>query len=158
METKEDLIRDLSRRLFRVLNKHARLEALPIRFDEGVTATHREFHAVQAIGENKGINVTDLGAHFGVSKSAASQMAAKLEKKGLVEKGSSPHSNKELQLNLTELGWKAFRLHEKFHGSHMADVIERLGAFSLSQVATTAVLLEVMEGVVDERLSRRIKA
>jgi DNA-binding MarR family transcriptional regulator len=155
METKEDFIKVMSRKLFRILNKHSRLEALPARFDEGVEVTHRELHAIQAIGENKRINITDLGACFGVTKSAASQMVSKLVKKGLVEKESSAHSNKELQLSLTDLGWRAFHFHERFHGDHMANLVDRLGAFSLSQIATTSVLLDVLESVVDERLSQR---
>jgi DNA-binding MarR family transcriptional regulator len=153
MESKEEIVGKMSRELFRILNKHARLEAMPVSFDEGIKASHRELHAIQAIGENKKINITDLGTYFGVTKSAASQMAAKLVKKGFVQKEHSAHSNKELQLTLTDLGWRAFRLHEKFHGDHMADIVERLSVFSLSQIETASVLLDVLESVVDERLS-----
>lgn len=155
METKEDLIKEISRNLFRILNKHGRLESLPLHFDEGIEMTHRELHVIQALGERKGINITELGNHFGVTKSAASQMVTKLVKKGLVEKESAAHSNKALQLTLTQRGWLAFRIHEKFHGQHMTDVVDRLGAFSLSQIATASVLLEVLENVVDERLEGR---
>ena len=123
--------------------------------EEGVEATHRELHAIQAIGENERINITELGTYFGVTKSAASQMITKLARKGFVEKESSAHNSKELQLTLTRLGRRAFELHEKFHGEHMADLVESLGAFSLSEIETTAVLLDVIESVVDERLSRR---
>ena len=153
METKEDLIRAISRRLMRILNKHARLEEHSIRFDEGVEMTPREIHTIQAIGEKKNINIIGLAANFGVTKSAASQMVAKLVGKGFVEKGQAAHSNKELQLSLTELGWRAFHAHEGLHGAHMADIVNRLGAFTLAQVATTAALLEVIESVVDDRLS-----
>jgi len=156
MKSKEDLVREMSRGLFLILNKHTRLESLPFRVDEGVEVTHRELHAIQAIGENKRINITDLGAYFGVTKSAASQMTTKLARKGFVEKESSDRSNKEMQLTLTRLGWRAFELHEKFHGDHMADLVEKLDAFSLSQIETTSVLLEVLERVVDERLSQRM--
>ena len=157
METKADFIREMSRKLFRILNKHARLEALPARFEEGVKATHRELHVIQTIGENEQINITELGSRFGVTKSAASQMAAKLVKKGFVEKRPADHSNKESRLGLTELGWRAFRQHERFHGDHMADVIGRLSVFSLDQIATTSVLLDVLESVVDDRISTHLK-
>ncbi len=158
METKEDMIKEMTRKLFRIMNKHGRLESLPLYFDEDVEITHRELHVIQAVGEQKGINISDLGRHFGVTKSAASQMVTKLVEKGFIEKESAPHSNKELQLTLTRRGWQAFRIHEKFHGQHMVDVVDRLGAFSLSQIATTSVLLEVLENVVDERLSEHEKA
>jgi DNA-binding MarR family transcriptional regulator len=157
MESKEDFVREMSRKLFRILNKHARLEALPVLFDKGLELTHRELHVIEAIGENKRINITELGAYFGVSKSAASQMVAKLVQKGFVKKEPSAQSNKELQLTLTEPGWQAFSLHERFHGEHMADLVNRLGAFSLSQISTASVLLEVIENVVDERLAARME-
>lgn len=155
MENKEDLVREISRRLFRILNKHSRLEATPARLDEGLEITHRELHVIQAIGERKGINITELGSHFGITKSAASQLITKLVQKGFVKKESAAHSNKELQITPTEMGWKAFRIHEKFHEQHMADIVDRLGAFTLSQIATASVLLEVLENVVDEHLSQR---
>jgi len=155
METKEDLINDMSRKFFRIINKHGRLESLPFHFDEGIEMTHRELHVIQAVGERKRINITELGSHFGVTKSAASQMVTKLVKKDFIEKKPAAHSNKELQLTLTQRGWKAFRIHEKFHGQHMSDVVDRLSAFSLSQIATASVLLEVLENAVDERLEAR---
>lgn len=154
METKEDLIAAMTRKLLRIINKHARIEELRIRFDEGVELTPKEIHTIQAIGEQKQINVTDLAAYFGVTKSAASQIVAKLAEKGFVEKRHAAHSNKELQLSLTDLGWRAFHAHERFHGKHMADLVNRLSAFSLSQIATTSVLLEVIESVLEDRLSQ----
>ena len=154
METKEDLIKDISRKLLRIINKHSRIEELPIVFDEGVEATPREIHTIQAIGDNKQINITDVGAYFGVTKSAASQIITKLTEKGFVEKEYAVNSNKEGQLSLTQLGWQAYHAHERIHGKHMDDLIARLGAFSLSQIATTSVLLDVIESVVDERLKR----
>jgi DNA-binding MarR family transcriptional regulator len=153
METKEDLIREISRKLLRILNKHARIEEHSIRLDEELEMTPKEIHTIQAIGENEQINITEVGAYFGVTKSAASQMIARLSEKGIVEKESAAHSNKELRLFLTELGWRAFNAHEKLHGAHMADLVNRLGAFTLSQAATTAALLEVIESVVDDRLA-----
>jgi DNA-binding MarR family transcriptional regulator len=154
METKADLIAALSQNLVRVLNKQARLEEMRIRFDEGVELTPKEIHTIQAIGEHKQINITDLAAHFGVTKSAASQIVAKLAEKGFVQKRQAAHSNKELELSLTDLGWRAFQAHERFHGQHMAELFDRLSAFTLSQIATTSVLLDVMESVLEERLAK----
>ena len=156
METKEEIINDITRRLFRLLNKHARLEALPVQLGDGTTLTHRELHVIEAIGQAEHLNITDLGGHFGVTKSAASQMVSKLAKKGLVRKTCPPHTNKEYQLTLTDAGKGAFGLHKRIHGEHMTDIISRLGAFSLSQIATISVMLEAMESVVDERVATRL--
>ena len=157
METKQDLIKTISWKLLRVLNKHSHIEELPIRFDEDLEATPREIHTIQAIGEHEQINITGVAAHFGVTKGAASQMIAKLEDRGFLQKERVDHSNKELRLSLTKLGWRAFHAHERFHEKHMADLVDRLSAFSLSQIATITVLLDIIESVVDERLSQLLE-
>jgi DNA-binding MarR family transcriptional regulator len=77
METKEDLIRAISKRLRSIIDKHLLMEEHPVRFDEDLLSSPKELHTIQAIGEREGINVTALASHFGVTKSAASQMAAK---------------------------------------------------------------------------------
>ena len=154
METKEDMIKDLLRKLMQIVNKRTRIEALRIRFDDGVEATPKEIHAIEVIGGHENINVKELGDHFGFSKSAASQLVSRLEKKGFVGKEQSAHSQKELRLFLTDLGWKAFHAHERFHQEHMAQLVTRLEAFSLSQLATTSVLLEVIENAMDDRLNQ----
>ena len=156
METKDEIIRETTRRLFRLLNKHAQLEALPINLRDGTDLTHRELHVLDAIGEHAQHSVVDVGVCLGVTKSAASQMISKLSKKGLVEKHYAAHSNKEYRLRLTKIGKEAFMLHKRVHGEHMMDVVARLEAFSLSQIATVSVVLEVMESVVDERMKERL--
>lgn len=123
-------------------------------FDKDVELTPREIHVLQMIGEHHNMSVTELAAVASVTKSAASQMAAKLEKRGFLLKSFSGDNNKELRLSLTPLGTKAFHAHRRIHGRHMAEVIRRLGSFSLPQIAATSCMLEVIEAVVSERLEQ----
>ena len=155
METKEELIKSTIRELLRIAKRYSRIENLPIPVDEGVEVTTAEAHTIQAIGQGKETRVLDVANCFGITKSAASQMVAKLIRKGFLDKRQSPHNNKEFFLSLTELGWKAFRAHERFHGKDMAELVNRLSGFSLSQIATISVLLEAIGSVMDERLSER---
>ncbi len=152
MSDKDDLIKAAIRRLIQITNKYSRIETLPIQVDDDIEISTKEIHTIQAVGEKKQTNVTELAAHFGVTKSAASQLIGKLAKKGLIEKGFAPHSNKELELSLTDLGWKAFRAHERFHGDDLAELIERLSVYPLNQVAILLVLLEAIDEIMDERL------
>jgi DNA-binding MarR family transcriptional regulator len=153
MESKEDLARAAAWQLVRLLNKRSRIEERPIRYDADVELSPREIHTIQAIGEQEEINVSDVAAYFGVSKSAASQMVRKLVDKGFVEKAHAAHSNREFRLSLTKSGRRAFRAHERLHGRLVADLTDRLGAFSLSQIATASVMMDVMESVLDGYLS-----
>ena len=153
METKEDFIKATIREFLRVAKLYSRIEDLPIAVNEDFEVTTREAHTIQAIGENENISVTDVANLFGTTKSAASQMVSKLAKKGCLKKEMSAHSNKEYELSLTPLGWKVFRAHEQFHGKDLIDLVERLGGFSFSQIATLSVLLEAIANVINQRLS-----
>ena len=155
MNDKEEMIESISRQLMRIINKHGRIEKIPVRLAEGFELTPTEGHSIQAIGDFGSINVTELGVHFGVTKSAASQIVSKLSKKGYVEKKSSEHDSKELRLQLTLQGEYAYRAVKNCRGRHFDDIVNRLGSFSLSQVATATVLLDVIEDVMDERLKQR---
>jgi len=155
MEDKEELIKSTIRQLLRIAKKYSRIEGLPIPIDEGMEITTTEAHTIQAVGEGEQMRVLDIATHFGITKSAASQMAAKLIRKGFLDKRRSPHNSKEFPLSLTELGWRAFRAHERFHGKDLADLVNRFSAFSLSQIATISVLLEAIGSVMDERLSEK---
>ena len=154
METKEDLFKAVALQLMRICNMHSRIEGHLIRFEEGVEMTPKEIHTIQAIGEHQQMNVTNVAAYFRVTKAAASQMVARLAEKGFVRKEHGPESNKDLQLSLTESGWRAFHAHERLHAEYMTDLVNRLGAFTLSQVATTSALLEVIESVLEERVAK----
>lgn len=155
METKEDIIKATIRELLRIAKMYSRIEELPIPIDEGMVVTTREAHTVQAVGDNEPISVTQIASCFGITKSAASQMVSKLTKRRFLLKKQAVHSNKEYELSLTPLGRRAYQAHEQFHGGDMADLIDRLSAFSLSQIATLSVLLEALGSVMDQRLSRR---
>jgi len=74
-----------------------------------------EIHTIQTIGNNPGINSTGLAGRLGVSKGAVSQTLNKLLKKGLIRKTQLRADARESTLELTELGWKGFRAHERFH-------------------------------------------
>lgn len=152
MDTKEDLIQNAIRQLLRVANKYARIERLPIHVDDGVEITTREVHTIQAIGEQRQMGVTDVAKHFGVTKSAASQTVSRLEKRGFLQKSAAPDNNKELHLSLTDLGWKAFEAHERFHGKDMADLVKHLSVYPIQQIATLSVLLETIGSIMDSRL------
>ena len=154
MKTKRELIRNMAATLGRIMAKHGRIEEVPVRFDEGVELTPREIHTVQAVGEQEGINVTDLAARLGVTKSAASQMTAKLARLGFLRKSRTAQNRKEWLLSLTALGRRAFRAHRRVHGKHFDQLVGRLDAFSTTQLAAVGVVLEVVEDVLTERVSQ----
>jgi len=157
MENKVDFIKATIREFLKISEMYSRIEEMPIPISDDLKVTTREAHTIQAIGEHEPKSVLQVASYFGPTKSAASQMVSKLTKRGYPLKKQSLHSNKEYELSLTSLGWKAFRAHEHFHGGDMANLVERLSAFSLSQIATLSVLLEALGSVMEQRLMNREK-
>ena len=102
MTHKEESIKHMASRLLRIISKHWRIEELPIRISPDMELTAREIHTLQATGEFIGSNVKSLAERLGVTKSAASQMVAKLESKGLLRKDKAPNNDKETLLFLTD--------------------------------------------------------
>jgi DNA-binding MarR family transcriptional regulator len=157
MENKEDLIRATIRELMRIARLFGRVEEMPVPVTGDLSVSTREAHTVEAVGEQEYLSVTQLAAHFGITKSAASQMVSKLVKRGFVAKKQAAHSNKEYELFLTPLGREVCDAHERFHGEDMNALVSRLSVFSLSQIATLSVLLEALGSAMDHRLDGKLK-
>lgn len=153
MKTKHDTINTICSQLLQIIKTRSQLEEKTISFDAKIKMTPKEIHTIQAIGEHKSLNVKEIGDHFEVTKSAASQMLKKLTKKGFIKKENSPHSNKELEITLTKLGERAFHAHQKFHTKHMNELVENLSNFSVEEMITTTDLLKVIGKTVEKRLT-----
>ena len=112
-------------------------------FGTGVLMHTKEIHTIQAIGRHSGINVTRLAKQTEVTKGAVSQIINKLVRKGLVRKTRTPCNEKEVILELTNLGWIGFHNHEKFH----LDTLEIARQYYGDQLDSK---LESMNSAVDD--------
>ncbi|MFD0314032.1 MarR family winged helix-turn-helix transcriptional regulator [Streptomyces flavalbus] len=98
------------------------------RINEGVVA--RGFDGRPAYGfaftrlAPDGATVTDLAAHLGVTKQAASQLVDELVRKGYVERRAHPQDARARLVVLTERGWACTRAAEEA----AAEVVAEWGA------------------------------
>ena len=74
-----------------------------------------EVHYIEYIERNADPNVTKLAEAFYMTRSAASKIAKKLIKKGLIESYQKPENKKEIYFRLTEQGKAINKTHEKLH-------------------------------------------
>ena len=153
-DTREAMTEVMVLKIMRISNKRNRMDAMPMYFDDNQSVTTKEIHTIEAIGEHQQINITELAAYSGVTKSAVSQIIKKLVKRKLVDKRPAAHSNKEIQLSLTDLGWKAFHAHKQFHNDHMVYLMDQLKTFTLSQIASATVLLDNFEKTLDKAMAQ----
>lgn len=70
-----------------------------------------EIHTIQAIGNNEGINITELANFLSVKKPTVSERLNKLNRLKLIRKERSTTNGKVIQLYLTETGWTAYKNH-----------------------------------------------
>ena len=101
------------------------------RINDGVVA--RGFEARPAFGfaftrlAPDGATATDLAAHLGVTKQAASQLVDELVRKGYAERRSHPGDARARLVVLTELGWACTRAAEEAALEAVQPWVELLG-------------------------------
>jgi DNA-binding MarR family transcriptional regulator len=101
------------------------------RINDGVVA--RGFEARPAFGfafarlAPDGATATDLAAHLGVTKQAASQLVDELVRKGYAERHPHPGDARARLVVLTELGWACTRAAEEAALEAVQPWVELLG-------------------------------
>lgn len=151
----QELKKKLVNNLMQVTRKFAEVETFPIRVTDKINISTREAHALESIGEKQCGNVTEIANYFGFSKSAASQLVSKLTKQGFIIKKQASHSNKELLLSLTPLGWQAFEAHAKMHGQDRKRVLEAMDRVEVDVLIRLNELLNNLNTIMDERLKTK---
>lgn len=148
MADKKNLMK-ISELWIRILNKMDADERVAKDFGTTDLLHCSEIHTIMAIGKNPDINVTSLSTLLGISKSAISQMTAKLLKKGLVEKFRDPENEKEIRLRLSPKGTIAYLGHEQHHAKIYAQMHQNLGDLSDAEFAFIIRFLTAMEKTID---------
>ena len=110
-----NIYEEILQKLEKVIVMMESMHTPSLSFGTGVLMHTKEIHTIQAIGRHSGINVTRLAEQTGVTKGAVSQTISKLVRKGLVRKTHALGNDKEIVLELTNLGQIGFQNHEKFH-------------------------------------------
>lgn len=149
----QELKKKIIHNLMQVARKYAELETFPIDVAGEKNISTREAHAIESIGENQCTNVTEIANYFGFTKSAASQLVSKLTKQGFVGKKQASHSNKELQLSLTSMGWQAFEAHARMHGQDQQHILAAMSKVEIDDLARLNELLNDLNRIMDKRLN-----
>jgi DNA-binding MarR family transcriptional regulator len=108
--------------LLRVINKIQQGRRIPRDYGDGVSMTLLEAEMCALIGRNDGVTGSELSEELAVTRSATSQIIAKLKAKGLVTERASESDAKRKQLSLTRHGQDAAVVADDFK-SAMADAL-----------------------------------
>ncbi|CCK79083.1 MULTISPECIES: MarR family winged helix-turn-helix transcriptional regulator [Desulfobacula] len=151
----QELKKKVINTLMQITRKFAEVETLSIGVTCDVSVSTREAHAIESIGEKKCTNVTEIAKYFGFTKSAASQLVSKLTMQGFVIKKQAGHSNKELQLSLTPLGWQTFEAHARMHSQDLKRILKTFDCVEIDVLIRLNELLDNLNSIMDERLNTK---
>ncbi|MEV5613405.1 MarR family winged helix-turn-helix transcriptional regulator [Streptomyces sp. NPDC052225] len=99
-------------------------EGVVARGFEGVRPAHGFAFSRLSFGD---ATTTDLAAHLGVTKQAASQLVDELVRKGYVERRPHPSDARARLVLLTERGWACTRAAEEAAADAVRPWVERIG-------------------------------
>lgn len=136
----------------RLRNKTNEMESIPRDYGVKDPLYLSEIHILQAIGDTHENNLRIIAGQLGVTPSAISQAVTKLAGRGLVRKIRGRKNEREVSLELTDLGRIAYEHHERSHGQIYARIVERIGTLSDEELILVGRVFHAFESVYDERI------
>jgi DNA-binding MarR family transcriptional regulator len=127
--------REIMDRFMRLVHKYNAMEKTPARHGKDFDLFHSERHILDKVGENPGINVTEFAQVAGVTKGAISQVIKKLEQKGLVRRYKKSGNDKEVFIELTEIGKDICQDRKRINQETIQEISEELRRYSDDEVA-----------------------
>lgn len=115
-------------------NKYQAMEKIPVDYGIGKNLYHSERHMLDTIGDNPAMNISEFARNQGITKGAVSQVVKKLEEKQLVQRYKQVKNDKEVFIELTELGKNIYEKHKKVNEESIITLHEELLKYSDDKV------------------------
>lgn len=147
-----DEFKELSSLLERVIHKYNIIEKKPWDYGNGILLSRAEIHSIMLIKTQPGISVTELAHKRGITKGAASQLLYKMVDKGLVKKETSPNSDAQICLYLTDVGQEVNRLHDEYHQNNAEPFFQYLTTLPEDTSKSLIKTMEYFDTALDARM------
>jgi DNA-binding MarR family transcriptional regulator len=141
---KKSALQNLVASFNRNINKYNEFNQKAYDFGSGYCLYPSEIHILNAIAKDEGLNISELGKKIGITKSAVSQVAIKLEKKGMIKKYYSPENNKSILISLTKIGMEVV---ENFHRSQEEIFFMFIDAFKKTDKEKIIFIQQVFDSI-----------
>jgi DNA-binding MarR family transcriptional regulator len=149
MKNEQGLLK-IRENFLRVVNKLNTIEKTPHSYGTDELLYASEMGAIETLGYQPGLNVTEFAQKHGITKGAVSQLVKKLEKKGLVTRHKSSSNRKEVLLKLTTKGEIAFHQHSLFHLQAAKEFFEKFENMPPEKIAAVTEFLEDLDALFDK--------
>ena len=135
---------------YRITNLIQQMRTRRISFNGTPALQTASIHFIEMVGKHEDANMTELAEKLDITKGAVSQMAKKLEEKGLIIRAHSGDNDKDTFFHLTREGWKVFNGHEKLHGEMYGEIESILQELSVSDLEKAKQVFEKIEACMKE--------
>lgn len=102
---------------------------------QGTELSVPQFRALRFVGRRPGASLSDLGAHLGTTRPAASRLVDRLLEVGLINRTTDPQDRRHALLTLTERGRGALDVAHAAAQDRMAERLQRLPPEDLERCA-----------------------
>jgi DNA-binding MarR family transcriptional regulator len=146
---------NLMEHFIKIVNKYNALSGIAYDYGTGVPLFPSELHALRAVRESENQNVTGLAVSLGITKSAASQVIQKLERKALIDKYKFPRNDKEVLVRLTDKGSQALHGFENMRNDIFHQLLSEFESLDRNEIELIEHLFRRMEEHFDRILLER---
>jgi DNA-binding MarR family transcriptional regulator len=141
---------EIAELFIKLANKYNSLEKIPVDYGVGKDLYHSERHLLDQIGDYPEKNITELSQFMGVTKGAISQTVKKLENKGIVYRYKGDQNEKEVFLELTEIGKGVYEKHKEVNQKSIQPLYEELKKYSDDKVYFLVEMFKWMDKFLDK--------
>ncbi|WP_418973287.1 MarR family winged helix-turn-helix transcriptional regulator [Allofournierella sp.] len=129
-ETRLELVRALIQEKRKTTLAYSQYLAKNREYAPGEQLYMREVHFVIAVGPGEGHTMSELAEKLDVTQGAVSQLAARMEKKGFVQRRKAAGDRRQTVATLTAKGEALYREHTLYDRARYQEISEMLGRFS----------------------------
>ncbi len=121
-------------------------------FGTDVNIYRSEIHVIQLIGDRKNVHLSEIARLIGITKGTVSQIAKRLEGKGLVEKHVDENNNTRRLVRLTEKGKIACKAHVRYHLRKHSEMENYLKSLTDEQKEVVKEFLNKAHDMIEDHL------
>jgi DNA-binding MarR family transcriptional regulator len=145
----EKASREVMDLFIRLVNRYNSLERIPVKHGAKHDLYHSERHMLDKIGDNPGMNVSELARVVGVTKGAISQVVKKLETKGAVQRYRRSNNDKEVFVELTKVGRELYGKHKAINEETVSSLCKELERYSDDKIEFLVSMFQWIDTFLD---------
>lgn len=121
-------------------------------FDTDVDIYRSEIHIIQLIGDRSELYISEISKLIGVTKGTVSQIAKRLEAKGLVKKRRDPANHTRQVVWLTAKGTTAYEAHNRYHHEQHAEMERYLNSLDAGQIEALETFFNLAREIIEDHI------